>query len=79
MAETLNARVSKLERSHLQTQKAIRSLVAAQKKTDQATKRTDHTLAALLAAQHKREERLDERIGKLVSAIGELIRRNGTK
>ena len=110
MAEALKTRVSKLERSHLQTQKAIRSLVAAQKKTDQAVNRTEQTVAKLgmtvaklgmytkngltslvelqaesrtemarwQAAARKREQRLDERIAKLVSAIGELIRRNGT-
>jgi hypothetical protein len=61
--ETLNARVTRLE-------DLTRVLVDSQI-------RTDARLIQLREESNEREKRMDERIGKLVSAIGEFIRQNG--
>jgi predicted nucleic acid-binding Zn-ribbon protein len=71
MAEKLSARVERLENlavllaeAQIKTEESIREL--AQRFRD-----TDTRMANL-------SRDLDERIGKLVSAIGELVRRNGS-
>jgi predicted nucleic acid-binding Zn-ribbon protein len=75
--ETLNTRVTRLEES-------MQALVDAQIKTEERFQQTEERfqqIARQFEADHaearERERRVDERIEKLVSAIGELIRRNG--
>ena len=69
--ETLNTPVTRLEtvmaelaERQLELDAMVKVLLDSQIKTDQRFRETD--------------QRLDERIEKLVSAIGELIRRNGS-
>jgi transposase len=84
--ETLNTRVRRVETKHqdLAAQvKTIHAELAEQIKTDRAewdrrSKEWDEKVKILLDSQIKTDERFrqtDERIEKLVSAIGELIRR----
>jgi hypothetical protein len=56
-------------------------LAEAQLKTEQRFQDTDGLIARLALEAEAREKRLDERIEKLVSAIGEWIRKtsNGAK
>jgi exonuclease VII small subunit len=115
MAETLNTRVTRLERAmaalaegqvrmqraqlkmqkdHARMQKDQARMQKDQAKMQKAQLRMDNALAHLAEVQTRdedairqmkmealeREKRLDERIEKLVSAIGELIRhRNGKR
>jgi flagellar hook-basal body complex protein FliE len=70
MPETLNARVTRLENLMGRAFTAIEAL--ADKEA-----RLDDVLATLTEAQIRTEERFqrtDERIDKLVSAIGEMLR-----
>ena|SRR5437016_924492 len=88
MAETLSARVTRLENAMAQLAKAQAKLTKtvdhlAQVQAEAQVKLTNG-LNHLAEAQarheteaRERERRLDERIEKLVSAIGELIRRRG--
>lgn len=61
--ETLNTRVTRLEEL---TATLLESQI-----------RTDARIVELREEANEREKRADERIEKLVSAIGEFIRRNG--
>ena len=61
--ETLQTRVTRLE-------DLAATLLDAQIKTEE-------TIRQLRVESNEREKRADERIEKLVSAIGEFIRRNG--
>jgi len=61
--ETLQTRVTRLE-------DLAATLLDAQIKTEE-------TIRQLRVESNEREKRVDERIEKLVSAIGEFIRRNG--
>jgi chaperonin cofactor prefoldin len=73
MAETLNTRVTRLEKAMAEV--AERHAELAEKHAE-----LDDLVKVLLDAQVKTETRFQqtgERIDKLVSAIGELIRRNG--
>lgn len=63
--ETLNTRVTRLETAMV--------LLA------EAQTRTEDTIRTLRIESNEREKRMDERIGNLVSAIGELIRRQNGK
>lgn len=64
--ETLNTRVTTLETAMLKLTNSMNHLAEVQA---QQTER----LTELRVEEAKRDERQDERIGKLVSAIGELI------
>jgi len=68
--ETLNTRVTRLEEAQIRTNNALAHLAEAQAKTED-------TIRELRVESNEREKRMDERIEKLVSAIGEFIRRNG--
>lgn len=59
--ETLNTRVTRLE-------EAMVHLAESQAKTEE-------TMRALRVESNEREKRMDERVDKLVSAIGELVSR----
>ena len=61
--ETLTTRVTRLEQLHADLAEKLGVLVDSQIRYE--------------TEGRERERRLDERIDKLVSAIGELIRRNG--
>ena len=63
--ETLNTRVTRLE-------DLAATLLDAQIKTEE-------TIRELRVESNEREKRMDERIGNLVSAIGEFIRRQDGK
>jgi hypothetical protein len=74
MAETLSTRVTRTEKNLAQAAKTLAAMAQKQAETDGLVK-------ILLDAQIRNEERFrqtDERIEKLVIAIGKLIaRRNG--
>ena len=71
MAETLNARVTRLENTMADLTAKISALADAQI-------RTENVIADSRKEAAERERRVDERIEKLVVAVGELIRhRNG--
>jgi predicted nucleic acid-binding Zn-ribbon protein len=72
MAETLNTRVTRLE-------EAMVRLTNAQAHLTEVQAEDQSQIRALQKEVLERELRLDERIEKLVSAIGEWIRRNGEK
>ena len=79
-AESLNARVTRLEKSMASAFRAIDALADKEAKVDdvlvvlsEAQIRMTETQAKLAESQTV----LGERIDKLVSAIGELIRRTG--
>ncbi len=67
MAETLNMRVTRLE-------KAMAELAEAQVRLTNAQAHLAEVQARDQTEARERERRLDERIANLVSAIGELIR-----
>ena len=66
--QTLSARMARIEEKHEELADMVKILMDAQIKTQQQFRETDARL-------EKINSDLDERIGKLVSAIGELISR----
>ena len=79
MAEKINSRVTRLEKAMIQMAK---SQTKFQTRVDKTLIRLDNAMAHLAEVQaqdqteaRRREKRIDERIEKLVSAIGEFIRR----
>jgi chromosome segregation ATPase len=86
---TLSTRVGKLEQSEQRAWNAIErladrqtaldgaleTLIEAQTKTEERFQKTDARLEKLAEEGKEREKRLDERIEKLVSAIGVWISR----
>lgn len=73
MAETLNTRVTRLE-------KAMAELAEAQTRLTNAQAHLAEVQAQDQTEAREREKRIDERIEKLVLAIAELMRRqNGNK
>jgi hypothetical protein len=70
MAETLNTRVTRLE-------KAMAELAEAQTRMDNALAHLAEVQAQDQTEAREREKRIDERIEKLVIAIGEWISGNG--
>jgi predicted nucleic acid-binding Zn-ribbon protein len=73
--ETLNSRVTRLEEGQIRLDNALAYLAESHAKTEEQFRRTDARLAELREESDRREARMDERIGHLVSAIGELITR----
>ncbi len=91
MAEKLSARVERLENLMgvladkqsklddvlvLLTEAQIRTEERFQK-TDERFQKTDERIAEIRADMRESSRAVDERIDKLVSAIGEMMRRNG--
>lgn len=91
MAEKLSARVERLENLMgvladkqsklddvlvLLTEAQIRTEERFQK-TDERFQKTDERIAEIRADMRENSRAVDERIDKLVSAIGEMMRRNG--
>jgi len=74
MAETLQTRVTRLEKAMVRLANAQAHLteVLAENQTD-----TNDRLEQMKLEAQEREKRIDERIEKLVLAIAELVRRNG--
>ena len=70
MAETLNTRVTRLEKTMVE-------LAAAEVRRDNALAHLAEVQAQDQTEARERERRIDERIEKLVIAIGELIHRDG--
>ncbi len=70
MAETLNTRVTRLE-------KAMTELAKSQARLDNAMAHLAEVQAQDQTDAREREKRIDERIEKLVLAIAQLIRKNG--
>jgi prefoldin subunit 5 len=70
MAETLNTRVTRLEKAQIKMTNALAHLAEEHAKTDRV-------IRELRVEANQREKRVDARIEKLVSAMGEFIRRNG--
>ena len=68
MAETLNTRVTRLE-------KAMAEMAASEVRRDNALAHLAEVRAQDQTEAREREKRIDERIERLVSAIGEYIRR----
>jgi hypothetical protein len=66
MAETLNTRVTRLE-------KAMAEMAASEVRRDNAIAHLAEVQAQDQTEARERERRVDERIASLVSAIGELI------
>lgn len=92
MAEKLSARVERLENLMgvladkqskvddvlvLLTQAQIRTEERFQK-TDERFQKTDERIAEIRADMHENSRAVEERIDKLVSAIGEMMGRNGS-
>ena len=72
MAETLSARVTRLE-------ELAKILLDAQVQTEARFQQTETRFQELREEANEREKRMDERILALVSAIGELIRNRDGK
>ncbi len=73
--ETLNSRVARLEEGQIRLDNALAFLAESHAKTEEQFRRTDARIAELREESNEREKRMDERIGHLVIAIGELITR----
>lgn len=71
-AETLNTRVTRLE-------KTMTELARSQVRLDNAMAHLAEVQAQDQTEARERERRIDERIDKLVSAIGEFISRSNGK
>jgi predicted nucleic acid-binding Zn-ribbon protein len=76
MAETLNTRVTRLEKTMEEIAGTTKILLDAQIKTEARFQETEVRFQEIRREADEREKRLDERIEKLVSAIGELIARS---
>jgi hypothetical protein len=68
MAETLTTRVTRLEKGMIRVQNALGHLAEIQRRQIENSAALEKRMAA-------REKRMDERIEKLVSAIGAFIAR----
>jgi uncharacterized protein YlxW (UPF0749 family) len=84
--ETLSTRIARLENIAIAHDASIEALIESQRQTqeqfrltEEQFRRTDQILADFRRESDARERHMDERVEKLVSAIGELIRRNGVK
>lgn len=66
--ETLSSRVARLETNMIEIEDKVKILLDSQIKTDERFRQVAQEIA-------ERDKRMDERIGNLVSAIGELVRR----
>ena len=74
MAETLNARVTRLEEAMIKLANAQAHLAEVQAQDQGDIRQMNLRIEQMKIEALEREKRLDERIEKLVSAIGELIR-----
>ena len=82
MAETLNTRVTRLEKamaemakSHVRLDNALAHLAEVQAKDEEEIRKEEEGIRQMKREALEREKRIDDRIEKLVSAIGEYIRR----
>ena len=73
--ETLSTRVARLEEGHIRLDNALAFLAESHAKTEEQFRRTDARMAELREESNQRDERMDRRIEKLVTAVGELITR----
>jgi hypothetical protein len=79
MAETVNTRVTRLENTMAELAQAQLRMDNAMAHLAEVQARGHDELDAMKIEAQEREKRIDERIEKLVIAIGELISRNGKK
>jgi len=77
--ETLSTRVARPEESQIRLDNALAYLAESHAKIEEQFLRTDTRIAELREESNQREKRMDERIGNLVSAIGEFISRQNGK
>lgn len=77
--ETLSTRVARPEESQIRLDNALAYLAESHAKIEEQFRRTDTRIAELREESNQREKRMDERIGNLVSAIGEFISRQNGK
>jgi predicted nucleic acid-binding Zn-ribbon protein len=77
MAETLNTRVTRLEKAMTEMAKAQTRLDNALAHLAEVQAQDESDIRQMKKEALEREKRIDERIEKLVIAIGELIHRNG--
>jgi predicted nucleic acid-binding Zn-ribbon protein len=75
--ETVTRRVARLEEAMIRLTNAQAHLTEVQAASQTQMRKLDQKIAQMKAEALEREKRLDDRIEKLVSAIGELSRRNG--
>ncbi|MGO9255832.1 MAG: hypothetical protein ACLQU1_05970 [Bryobacteraceae bacterium] len=81
MPEKLSARVEKLEdlmvllaKEHIKTEESFRETDRRFAETDRRFAETDRRMREMDERSRERDRILDERVDKLVSAIGDLIR-----
>jgi hypothetical protein len=77
MAETLNTRVTRLEKTMTELAASQVRLTNAQAHFAEVQAQGEGQIREMKKEALERERRVDERIDKLVSAIGEFTRKNG--
>ena len=77
MPETLNTRVTRLEEAQIKLTNAMTHLAEVQAQDEGELRQMNVRIEQMKIEALEREKRIDERIDKLVVAIGELISRNG--
>ena len=76
--ETAARRIARLENIAVAHDASIEALIEAGSRTERKLAELAARMAELREESNEREKRMDERVDKLVSAIGEFIRqRNG--
>jgi hypothetical protein len=73
--ETLSTRVARMEEAQIRMQNAMAHLAEVQAQNQTEDRERDKHIAELRQEALERERRVDDRIEKLVIAIGELVSR----